>query len=83
MASIHKEMMVDASLEEVWADPRSRLDSFALCASRALRLIPSSSELCCLGGHEPIHDVGGMMDQGCAAMRRTLEADNGDDERIN
>jgi hypothetical protein len=27
--------------------------------------------------------VNGMMDQGCAAMRRTLEADNGDDERIN
>ena len=27
--------------------------------------------------------VDGMMDQGCAAMRRTLEADNGDDERIN
>ena len=27
--------------------------------------------------------VDGMMDQGCAAMRRTLEADNGDDEGIN
>jgi hypothetical protein len=50
MASIRKEMMVDASVEEVWA---------------------------------AIRDVGGMMDQGCAAMRRTLEADNGDDERIN
>ena len=48
MASIHKEVLVDASLEEVWADL-----------------------------------VDGMMDQGCAAMRRTLEADNGDNERIN
>jgi hypothetical protein len=37
MTSIHKEMMVDASLEEVWADRKGYL--FALCASRALRLI--------------------------------------------
>jgi hypothetical protein len=27
--------------------------------------------------------VDGLMDQGCAAMKRTLEADNGDNERIN
>jgi hypothetical protein len=24
-----------------------------------------------------------LVDQGCAAMKRTLEADNGDNERIN
>jgi hypothetical protein len=52
MASIHKEMLVDAALEEVWAAIRERIID--------------------------IDDR--LMDQGCAAMKRTLEADN---ERIN
>jgi hypothetical protein len=69
MASIHKEMMVDASLEEVWAAIR---DVGGIHTRLARQFVVDTADL-----------VDGMMDQGCAAMRRTLEADNGDDERIN
>jgi hypothetical protein len=67
MASIHKEMMVDASVEEVWAAIR---DVGGIHTRLARQFVVDTR-------------LDGMMDQGCAAMRRTLEADNGDDERIN
>jgi hypothetical protein len=139
MASIHKEMMVDASLEEVWAairdvggihtrlarqfvvdtrlDGDSRLVTFANGAAIRERIIDIDDRLrrlayAVVDWRTTHHNaslqvfaagksrcrivwiadllpddladlVDGMMDQGCAAMRRTLEADNGDDERIN
>jgi len=64
MVSIHKEMLVDAALEEVWAAIRAIGDIHTQLA----RQIVVDTRL---------------MDQGCAAMKRTLEADNGDNERIN
>jgi hypothetical protein len=53
MASIHKEMLVDAALEEVWAAIRAIGDIHTQLA----RQIVVDTRL---------------MDQGCAAMKRTF-----------
>jgi hypothetical protein len=138
MASIHKEILVDASPEEVWAAIRdvggihtrlarqfvvdtrlegdSRLVTFANGAAVRERIVNIDDRqrrlaYAVVEGRPTHHNaslqvfdagksrcrivwiadllpedvaglIDGMMDQGCAAMKRTLEADNGDKERI-
>ena len=139
MASIHKEILVDASLEEVWAairnvgdihtrlaqqfvadtrlDGDSRLVTFANGATIRERIVAVDDRLrrlayAVVDWRTTHHNaslqvftagrsrcrivwiadllpddlaglVDGMMDQACAAMKRTLEADHGENERIN
>jgi polyketide cyclase/dehydrase/lipid transport protein len=138
MASIHKEILVEASLEEVWSalpdvgdihtrlarqfvvdtrlDGESRLVTFANGAAIRERIIDIDDRLrrlayAVVDWRTTHHNaslqvfaagksrcrivwiadllpddladlVDGMMDQGCAAMRRTLETDNGHNEGI-
>jgi hypothetical protein len=72
MASIHKEVLVEASLEEVWSAIRDVGDIHTRLVWIADLLPDDLADL-----------VNGMMDQGCAAMRRTLETHNGHNEGIN
>lgn len=79
MASIHREILIDAPPEQVWDAARD-------VAALHTRLVPGfvtdtrleeGARIVTFGnGNEQAPQVAGMMDEGLAAMKKAMESEN-------